>query len=207
VLHPWLEAELTAILATLPEPEVCSFAENRRWEGWQEGLSMGITLPESLPPLRMLLVLDNLIGHYRVDFVLWLFAHGIMPLYNALGGSWLHMAESIQRIPKRRDGQHPTRPEKIIAWLEGAARGWNREPTPFIWGGKRPARVGRWGSLRDLLIAVHLAGDHGLHVGLNPYLVQQVAKVLAIGPPSTTLSIVLVTRVAPNSASTRRNAS
>ena len=83
VLHPWLEAELTAILATLPEPEVCSFAENRRWEGWQEGLSMGITLPESLPPRRILLVLDNLIGHYRVDFVLWLFAHGIMPLYNA----------------------------------------------------------------------------------------------------------------------------
>jgi hypothetical protein len=49
------------------------------------------------------------------------------------------MAESIQRILKRRDGQHPTRPEEIIAWLEAAARGWNREPTPFIWGGKRQA--------------------------------------------------------------------
>jgi hypothetical protein len=52
------------------------------------------------------------------------------------------MAESIQRIPKRRDGQPPTRPEEIIAWLEGAARGWNREPTPFIWSGKRPTSMG-----------------------------------------------------------------
>ena len=30
VLHPWLEAELTAILATLLEPEMYSFAQNRR---------------------------------------------------------------------------------------------------------------------------------------------------------------------------------
>jgi hypothetical protein len=143
VLHPWLEAELTAILATLPEPELHSFAENRRrWERWQEGLSVRLTLPDPLPPLQMLLVLDNLTGHYTVDFVLWLFAHGIMPLYTPLGGSWLNMAESIQRILKRRalDGQHPQTPEAIIAWLEASARGWNRRPTPFVWGGKRRAR-------------------------------------------------------------------
>ena len=30
VLHPWLEAELTAILAILLEPEMYSFAQNRR---------------------------------------------------------------------------------------------------------------------------------------------------------------------------------
>lgn len=143
VLHPWLQAELTAILATLPEPQRLSPEENRRcWERWQEGLTVRITLPQELPPLRMLLVLDNLTGHYTVDFVLWLFAHGIMPLYTPLGGSWLNMAESIQRILKRRalDGHHPQSPEEIIAWLEAAARGWNREPTPFIWGGKRQAR-------------------------------------------------------------------
>jgi hypothetical protein len=77
-----------------------------------------------------------------VAFVLWLFAHGIMPLYTPLGGSWLNMAESIQRILKRRAlaGQHPQTPDQIIAWLEAAARGWNRAPTPFIWGGKRQAR-------------------------------------------------------------------
>jgi hypothetical protein len=143
VLHPWLQAELAAILEALPEPVVLPSAENRRcWERWQEGLTVRITLPVALPPLRLLLVLDNLTGHYSADFVLWLFAHGIMPLYTPLGGSWLNMAESMQRILKRRalDGQQPKTPEEIIAWLEAAARGWNREPTPFSWGGKRKAR-------------------------------------------------------------------
>jgi len=42
VLHPWLKAELTAILATLPEPEMLPPEENRRrWECWQEGLDRG----------------------------------------------------------------------------------------------------------------------------------------------------------------------
>lgn len=146
VLHPWLKAELTAILATLPDAAALPLQENRRcWESWQEGLRVRITLPETLPPLRLLLVLDNLTGHSTADLVLWLFAHGIMPLYTPLGGSWLNMAESIQRILKRRalDGQHPTTPEEIMAWLEAAARGWNREPTSFIWGGKRQARRAR----------------------------------------------------------------
>ena len=90
----------------------------------------------------MLLVWDNLTGHYSVALVLWLFAHGIMPRYTPLGGSWLNLAESIQRILKRRalDGQHPNTPDEIIAWLEATACGWNREPTPFVWGGKRHAR-------------------------------------------------------------------
>jgi hypothetical protein len=143
VLHPWLQAELEAILAALPEPAVLPAEENRqRWERWQEGLRVRLTLPTELPPLRMLLVLDNLSGHYSVDFVLWLCAHGIMPLYTPLSGSWLNMAESMQRILKRRAlaGQHPQSPEEIIAWLEAAARGWNRAPTPFVWDGKRRAR-------------------------------------------------------------------
>ena len=74
----------------------------------------------------MLLVTDNLAGHRTPSFVLWLFAHGIMPLYTPLGGSWLNMAESIQRILKRRglEGHHPQTPEQITEWLEAAARGW-----------------------------------------------------------------------------------
>jgi hypothetical protein len=46
-----------------------------------------------------------------------MFAHGIMPLYTPLSGSWLNMAESIQRILKRRalEGQQPQTPEEIIA--------------------------------------------------------------------------------------------
>ena len=144
VLHPWLQEELGSVLATLPEPtDVVSSDENRqRWERWQEGLSIRISLPALLPPLRLLLVLDNLAGHHTPSLVLWFFAHGIMPIYTPLGGSWLNMAESIQRILIRRAlaGQHPKTPDEIIAWLEATARGWNRQPTPFVWGGKRQAR-------------------------------------------------------------------
>jgi hypothetical protein len=143
LLHPWLQGELETILRALPEPPVRSTAENRReWERWQEGLSVRITLAEELPPLRLLLVWDNLKGHLTPALVLWLLAHGIMPLYTPLGGSWLNMAESIQRILKRRalDGQHPTTPTEIIVWLEAPARGWNANPTPFIWSGKRRVR-------------------------------------------------------------------
>jgi len=57
--------------------------------------------PQDLPPLRMLLVMDNLVD-IKPQFVLWLCAHGIMPLYTPVGGSWLNMTESIQRILKRR---------------------------------------------------------------------------------------------------------
>jgi hypothetical protein len=143
VLHPWLKAELTVILATLSVPPGPPSAAHRPdWERWQAGLTVRITLPQELPPLRLLLVLDNLTGHLTPSLVLWLFAHGIMPLYTPLGGSWLNMAESIQRILKRRAlaGHYPQTPAEIIAWLEAAARGWNRAPTPFVWGGRRQAR-------------------------------------------------------------------
>lgn len=65
-----------------------------------------------------------------------------MPLYTPLGGSWLNMAESMQRILVKRGlaGQHPETPIQIIALLEGVAKGWNLAPTPFEWGGKRYAR-------------------------------------------------------------------
>jgi len=46
-----------------------------------------------LPSLRMLLVLDNLAGHKTPEFGLWLFAHGVMPLYTPLAGSWLNMCD------------------------------------------------------------------------------------------------------------------
>ena len=143
VLHPWLEAELTAILATLPAPPAQTEAERRAaWERWQAGLTGTFTLPERLPPLRMLLVLDNLSGHKTPALVLWLVEHGVMPLYTPLSGSWLNMAESIQRILVRRalEGQTPASPDDIMRWLEATARGWNADPTPFRWGGKRQLR-------------------------------------------------------------------
>ncbi len=146
VLHPWLQGELAAILAALPPAVPLAPEANRvAWARWQEGLATPITLPAELPPLRLLLVLDNLAGHLTPSFVLWLFAHGVMPLYTPLGGRWLNMAESIQRVLKRRalDGAHPATPAEIVAALEATARGWNRDPTPFAWGGKRAARRDR----------------------------------------------------------------
>jgi len=56
-------------------------------------------LKAELPPLRMLLVLDNLAGHTTPSFVCWLFDHGIMPLYTPLGGSWLNMTEYPSQCP------------------------------------------------------------------------------------------------------------
>src|SRR6185436_3704203 len=75
-------------------------------------------------------------------FVCWLFERGIMPLYTPVGGSWLNMAESLQRILKRRalDGQYPESTGQIIAWFEAAARHWDAAPTPFAWAGKRAER-------------------------------------------------------------------
>ncbi len=62
----------------------------------------------------MLLVLDNLAGHRTPSFVGWLLDHGIMPLYTPLGGSWLNMTESVQRILIRR-GLAGTHPESVAA--------------------------------------------------------------------------------------------
>ena len=143
MLHPWLETELTAILATLPEPPAQTEAERRAaWERWQAGLTVRFTLPDHLPPLRLLLILDNLSGHKTPALVLWPVAHGVRPLYTPLSGSWLNMAESIRRILVRRAlaGETPTSPGDIIEWLEATARGWNVDPTPFVWAGKRRLR-------------------------------------------------------------------
>lgn len=144
VLHPWLKQELSAILAhLLPAAETCEPTTTAAlWRRWQEGLSVCFTLPKQMPPLRMLLVLDNLAGHKTPAFVLWLVAPGIMPLYTPLAGSWLNMAESIQRILARRAlaGQSPQTPEQIIHDLEAVAAHWNQAPTPFMWGRKRATR-------------------------------------------------------------------
>lgn len=163
ILHPWMMAELEAIVAELSEPVPLDPVTNRRrWERWQQGLTAPFTLPEELPPLRMLLVLDNLQGHHTVSFVLWLIEHGIMPLYTPIGGSWLNMTESIQGIIAGRalDGQHPRSPEQIIGWLEATARGWNKNPTPFEWGGKRKVRRNR---SRERRYALARSGAYTIH--------------------------------------------
>jgi hypothetical protein len=145
VLHPWLKGELEEILAALPGQPPTAEQSRAAWERWQQGLSVKPTLAAELPPLRMLLVLDNLSGHKTVEFVLWLFAHGVMPLYTPVSGSWLNLAESIQRVLKRRalGGQHPQTPAEIMAYFVAVAGHWNKDPTPFQWGGPRKRRRDR----------------------------------------------------------------
>jgi hypothetical protein len=161
VLHAWLKSALDALLATLPEPIPLQdpLAQRARWMRWmrgmrwQEGLRVKITLPAVLPPLRLLLVGDTLTGRHTPELVLWLFARGVMVLYPPLSGSWLTRAESIHRILGRRAlaGQPPETTDQIIAWLEATARGWNSDPTPFVWGGKRAARRARAREQRQAL--------------------------------------------------------
>jgi hypothetical protein len=139
VLHPWLQTELLQVLAELPEAPTTDSkpSTHAQWATW-----LGHVPHLPLPRLRLLLVWDNLAGHLSSSMVIWLFAHGVMPLYTPLSGSWLNMAESVQRIVCGRalNGQHPQTAAEIITWLEETVAGWNVAPTPFVWDGKRRER-------------------------------------------------------------------
>lgn len=89
VLHAWLKANLAEIVVALPPSSIADSDESNRmiWERWRQDLTVKFTLPETLPPLRLLLVCDNLAGHKTPAFVVWLCEHGILPLYTSLGGS------------------------------------------------------------------------------------------------------------------------
>jgi hypothetical protein len=142
VLHPWLRGELTQVLAGLPAlpTPAAERPAGARWATW-----LGHEPRPPLPPLRLLLIWDNLAGHLSWAIVDWLFQHGVMPLYTPLSGSWLNLAESVQRILARRAlaGQHPHSAQEVITWLEDTVAGWNAQPTPFVWAGPRRARRAR----------------------------------------------------------------
>jgi transposase len=167
VLHPWMKSELTEILAPAPtQPEVppCESVESalvpavppplqcpepKGPDFWQQWTTWGWT-PERLAEFThqaaqcivLLLVLDNLKGHHTKEFVAWCLERGIALLYTPLGGSWLNMAEAIQRILIHRavNGQHYSSAAAIMDALKAVVHGWNRAPTPFLWGGKRRER-------------------------------------------------------------------
>jgi hypothetical protein len=135
------------------------------WNFWQTGLTKKITLPKDLPRLRGVMILDNLAGHKSAVFVLALISLGIMPLYTPLGGSWLNMSESVQRIIVRRalPGTDLDSPEAVIEAIEATVRGWNKSPTPFTWGGKRQGRRER---ARQRQNAKRLGGSGACTIGI-----------------------------------------
>jgi DDE superfamily endonuclease len=139
VLHPWLQHELLHVLEELPEMGI---DDTDRPPGAQWATWLGHVPHLPLPPLRLILIWDNLAGHLSASIVTWLFAHGVMPLYTPLSGSWLNMAESVQRIICGRalNGQHPQSVAQLITWLDDTVAGWNANPTPFVWDGKRRER-------------------------------------------------------------------
>ena len=117
------------------------------WTGATAGARVPLALVWSLSAparsaLRMILIWDNLKGHLSYHMVRWLLQRGILPLYTPISGSWLNMAESLQRIIVRRalSGQHPQSAQQLIDWLEQTVTGWNKHPTPFVWNGKRRRR-------------------------------------------------------------------
>lgn len=140
VLHPWMEQELEAILATLP-PAPAALLPGRRWADWDWHPEVAAHADE-FPPVRLILILDNLKGHHTKAFVQWCTVRGILLLYTPIAGSWLNLAEPLQRIVVRRAlaGQQPESATQVMEWLEAQVRGWNAHPTPFVWGGKRAAR-------------------------------------------------------------------
>jgi hypothetical protein len=83
-LHGWLQAELAAIVDTLPVHPVDP--SRAAWTRWQDGLSIRWTLRETLPPLRVVLIFDNLVGHTSPELRCWCMDHGIMVLYTPLSG-------------------------------------------------------------------------------------------------------------------------
>ena len=143
VLHPWLQEELTAILAECP-PVPRPVPVGRRWVDWDYHPEAAL-YDQQYPPLRMLLIWDSLKGHLTPEMVVWCRERGVGLLYTPLAGSWLNMAESLQRIIERRalEGQHPEQAAMMLEWFRATVRGWNRTPTPFVWGGKRHARRDR----------------------------------------------------------------
>jgi hypothetical protein len=162
LLHSWLMAEEDAILASLP-PVADPTAPHRQPDAWIETSADGSvsSLPaaligielDKLPPVRLLLILDNLSGHHTPALVAWLVGRGVWPLYTPIADSWLNLAESVQRIIVRRAlaGQHPTNAAQVMQWLTETVAGWNVDPTPFVCDGRRHARRQRARDRRHVL--------------------------------------------------------
>jgi hypothetical protein len=83
ILHPWLQQEVEAILATLP-PAVPA-APERQAAGW-DWRERALWELEEWPPVRLLLLWDNLTGRQTPELLNWLVARGVWPLFTPWAG-------------------------------------------------------------------------------------------------------------------------
>ena len=159
VLHPWLKRELKAILAQCPPAP-------QRGRGRAALGGLGLSRPSADSPTAPAPAAGAAdLGQPgrppKYGLVEWCARQGILPLYTPIAGSWLNMAESVQRIIVR---PRPGRPapadarQEVMAWLAATVRGWNAAPTPFVWGGKRARRRQR---ARQRRHARHALGGSG----------------------------------------------
>jgi len=127
VLHAWLESELLASWTRCQTAKSLPEDDNRAaWERWQAGLIIKPTLCDTLPPLRLLLIMDNLAGHlHRVLCVVVRTRHhaAVHPAQRILvehdessSGSWPSVLWPVRT---------PASPAELIEWLETTARAWN----------------------------------------------------------------------------------
>ncbi len=121
VLHPWLKEQLAEVLAEIekahPRAELPPEAERplcARWETW-----LGYRPRNPEPPLRIVLVLDNLAGHLSYDLVRWFFEHGVMPLYTPVGAGWNRKPTPFVWNGKRRRRRERARLRRLAG--SGAA--------------------------------------------------------------------------------------
>ncbi len=90
VLHPWLKEQLSELLAEIEkkQPRATLLPESLRplcaqWETW-----LGHPLLTPKPPLRIVLILDNLAGHLSYDLVQWFFEQGVTTYHCAPCAGW-----------------------------------------------------------------------------------------------------------------------
>lgn len=77
------------------------------------------TLCAELPPLRVLLVMDNLVGHTTPELLIWMFQRGILPLYTPLSGSWLNWQSRSRGLPSDehwKDSTHKHQKRSSNGW-------------------------------------------------------------------------------------------
>jgi len=78
VLHPWLQAEREDILQTLPPSPPPLSADHPLLQYGRHWLGRPADAP--LPPVRLIVIGDTLVGHTSADLMRWLARHGVRPV-------------------------------------------------------------------------------------------------------------------------------